>query len=75
MHVYSELKKTWIPACPNFKLEQAALTFYLTGAMQGCQPPTSSNIENWYGVGDGWRNNAGTWRHFLEKKHTKKMLF
>ena len=32
--------------------------------IQGCQSPTSSNIENWSGRDDKWRHNVhGTWRH------------
>ena len=41
--------------------------------IQGCQPHTSSNIENWWERGDRWRHNAQHMRSFLQK-HMKKML-
>ena len=42
--------------------------------MQGCQPPTSSNIENWWGVGDiwRWRHNAGHMTSYFGKKRREK---
>ena len=39
---------------------------------QGCQPLAASNIENWWGVGDRWRHNAGHMTSFLEKKTCRK---
>ena len=42
---------------------------------QGCQPTTSSNIENWWLGDDKWRHNAhGMWHH-LWKKNAQKRCF
>ena len=39
---------------------------------QGCQPPTSSNIENWWGRDDRWRHNARHITSFVKKKKRAK---
>ena len=39
---------------------------------QSCQPPTSSNIENWWGVRDRWRHNAGHMTSFWGEKTREK---
>ena len=37
-------------------------------SVQGCQPHTTANIENWWGRDYKWRHNAqGTWRHLWKK--------
>ena len=42
---------------------------------QGCQPPTSSNIENWWERDDKWRHNDhGTWHHLCKKLREKDVL-
>ena len=38
----------------------------------GCQPPTSLNIENWWGVGDRWHHNTGHMTSFFGKKKREK---
>ena len=42
---------------------------------QGCQPSTSSNIENWWGLGDRWRHNAGHMTSFFGKNARKRCCF
>ena len=46
----------WLTSQKNSKFKDV---FGIAGRMlQGCQTPTSSNIANWWGVGDRWRHNA-----------------
>ena len=40
--------------------------------IQGCQPYTSSNIENWWERGDRWRHKAQHMMSFVEKKNVRK---
>ena len=40
--------------------------------IQGCQPHTSSNIENWWERGDRWPHNAQHMMSFVEKKKCEK---
>ena len=47
-----------------------ATMFFQSGVYQGCQPPTSSNIENWWERDDKWcHNDHGTWHHLWKKLH------
>ena len=49
--------------------------FFQSGVYQGCQPPTSSNIENWWERDDKWcHNDYGTWHHLWKKLHKKDVV-
>ena len=41
---------------------------------QGCQPPTSSNIENWQGRDNRWRHNARNMASFVQKTCEKDVV-
>ena len=60
----------------NFVLDWTTKTWpewkYNLSLEQGYQPPTSSNIENWWGVGDRWHHNAGHIKSFFGKKKCEK---
>ena len=51
-------------------LLQCTLSLYFSHLPpQGCQPPTSSNIENWWGRDDRWHHNARHMTSFVKKMH------
>ena len=50
------------------------LVLYFRALFQGFQPHMSSNIENWWGVGDRWRHNAGHMTSFFEKTTREKYV-
>ena len=60
----------------NFVLDWTTKTWpewkYNLSLEHGYQPPTSSNIENWWGVGDRWHHNAGHMKSFFGKKKVRK---
>ena len=39
---------------------------------QGCQPPMSSNIKNWWGMDDRWCRNAQHITSFVKKKKNSR---
>ena len=70
---------TWAESKFEFRPTQNDFIGWLSESVcdkQGCQPPTSSNIENWWGVGDRWHHNAGHMKSFFgEKKAQKRCCF
>ena len=46
--------------------------FYIKLMAQGCQTPTPSNIENWWGREDRWRHNARHMTSFVKKYARKR---
>ena len=47
---------------------------HLGQSVLGCQPPTSSNIENWQGRDNRWRHNARNMTSFVQKTCEKKVV-
>ena len=53
---------------------QTTKNFGLQGLFQGCQPPTSPNIENWWGRDDRDVIMHGTWHHLWPKTREKDVV-
>ena len=61
-------QNTWKTGNKAFEMSQAFQD-------QGCQPPTSLNIKNWWGRDDKWHHNAhSTWRYLWKKKRKKDVV-
>ena len=55
------------------EISASAAPYFQKWIIQGCQPPTFSNIENWWWRDNKWRHNAhGTWRHLWKQNARKR---